>query len=221
MGYTKKQWLSLVVAALICLTACGGGKTPDQPPTPAPPSNSQPDESPIIDAVKYGIDNTGSKDMTQKMIAMHKEGAEKGKPIYYPDGIYLFNGATLDFTSGVQFESADGVLIRNSISATPIVNFDDKGNLIGLMQNHLELKYNQQHYVDNGRLVSPPISTATYETKVDFPNCGFKFNRWLGLIWMEKRTKIVHSPSDFPKPWPAIVQDVKTFQNILDSLSLF
>ncbi len=168
MGYTKKQWLSLITAALICLTACGGGKTPDQPQTPAPPSNSQPDESPIIDAVKYGIDNTGGTDMTQKMIAMHKEGAEKGKPIYYPDGTYLFNGTTLDFTSGIQCESADGVLIRNSISATPIVNFDDKGNLIGLMQNHLELKYNQQHYVDNGQLVSPPISTATYETAVDF-----------------------------------------------------
>ncbi len=60
-----------------------------------------------------------------------------------------------------------------------------------------------------------------YETMVDFPNCGYKFNRWLGLIWMEKRIKIVQSPSGFPTPWQSVVQDAKTFCNILDSLSLF
>ena len=60
-----------------------------------------------------------------------------------------------------------------------------------------------------------------YETKVDFPNCGYKFDRWLGLIWMEKRIKIVQSPSGFPTPWRTIVQDVKSFRNILDTLSLF
>ena len=60
-----------------------------------------------------------------------------------------------------------------------------------------------------------------YEIRGDFPNCGFKFNRWLGLIWMEKRIKTVHSPNGFPKPWLAIVQDAKSFRNILDSLSLF
>ena len=60
-----------------------------------------------------------------------------------------------------------------------------------------------------------------YETKVDFPNCGYKFDRWLGLIWMEKRIKIVQSPSGFPTPWWTIVQDVKSFRNILDTLSLF
>jgi len=59
-----------------------------------------------------------------------------------------------------------------------------------------------------------------YEEKVVFPNCGYKFGRWLGLIWMEKRIKIVHSPSSFPTPWKAIVQDVKRNSNILDNLSL-
>jgi len=60
-----------------------------------------------------------------------------------------------------------------------------------------------------------------YKIQVDFPNCGFKFGRWLGLTWMEKRIKIVNSPSGFPRPWQSIVQDAKTFCNILDSLSLF
>lgn len=59
-----------------------------------------------------------------------------------------------------------------------------------------------------------------YTLQVDFPDCGFKFGRWLGLTWMEKRIKIVHSPSAFPCPWQSIVQDAETFSNILDSLSL-
>ena len=63
-------------------------------------------------------------------------------------------------------------------------------------------------------------SKMAYETRVSFPDCGFKFGRWLGLVWMEKRLKIVQSPSAFPKPCLAIVQDAKTFSNILDSLSL-
>ena len=59
-----------------------------------------------------------------------------------------------------------------------------------------------------------------YEMRAEFPDCGYKFGRWLGLVWMEKRIKIVQSPSGFPKPYSAIVQDAKTFSNILDSLSL-
>ena len=59
-----------------------------------------------------------------------------------------------------------------------------------------------------------------YEFRAEFPDCGFKFGRWLGVVWMEKRIKIVQSPSAFPWPYSAIVQDVKTFSNILDSLSL-
>ncbi len=59
-----------------------------------------------------------------------------------------------------------------------------------------------------------------YNLRAEFPDCGFKFNRWLGLLWMEKRIKIVQSPSGFPRPWQSIVQDAETFSNILDSLSL-
>ena len=59
-----------------------------------------------------------------------------------------------------------------------------------------------------------------YKFQAEFPDCGFKFQRWLGLTWMEKRIKIVQSPSAFPCPWRSIVQDAETFSNILDSLSL-
>lgn len=59
-----------------------------------------------------------------------------------------------------------------------------------------------------------------YENRAAFPNCGYKFSRWLGLIWMEKRIKVAYSPNGFPRPWKEIVQDVKRFSNILDNLSL-
>ena len=61
---------------------------------------------------------------------------------------------------------------------------------------------------------------AGYRFMVEFPRCGFKFGRWLGLVWMEKRLKIVESPSAFPVSWLSIVQDAERFTNILDSLSL-
>ena len=59
-----------------------------------------------------------------------------------------------------------------------------------------------------------------YRFCVKFPDCGFKHGRWLGLVWMEKRLKIVETPSAFPVSWLSIVQDAERFTNFLDSLSL-
>lgn len=60
-----------------------------------------------------------------------------------------------------------------------------------------------------------------YRPCMMLPRCGFKFGRWLGLTWMEKRLNFVENPSAFPAPWMSIVQDAESFCNILDSLSLF
>ena len=60
-----------------------------------------------------------------------------------------------------------------------------------------------------------------YSLRGDFPDCGFKFGRWLGLFWLEKRLNSVESPSNPPIPWPALRQDAQRFSNILDILSLF
>jgi len=59
-----------------------------------------------------------------------------------------------------------------------------------------------------------------YETRMILPDCGFKQGRWLGLVWMEKRIKIVESPSAFPRSWLSIVQNAERFTYFLDSLSL-
>lgn len=60
-----------------------------------------------------------------------------------------------------------------------------------------------------------------YQFSVLFPNCGFKFGRWLGLIWMEKRLKSVEIPSNSPTPWSSIMQNPQKFSDILDSFPLF
>ena len=60
-----------------------------------------------------------------------------------------------------------------------------------------------------------------YREMVLFPDCGFKFGRWLGLIWLEKRLKIVETPTSAPTPWVEIMNNIQNFPNILDILSLF
>ena len=37
-----------------------------------------------------------------------------------------------------------------------------------------------------------------YEIRAHFPDCGFKFGRWLGLYWLEKRIKPVEIPDKMP-----------------------
>ena len=59
-----------------------------------------------------------------------------------------------------------------------------------------------------------------YHINTIFPACGYKSGRWLGLIWMEKRLKIVESPSSSPTSWLSIWQSAERFAHILDSLSL-
>lgn len=59
-----------------------------------------------------------------------------------------------------------------------------------------------------------------YAFRVLFPSCGFKFGRWLGLIWMEKRLKSVEIPSNPPVSWFSIRQNRQKISDILDILSL-
>lgn len=59
-----------------------------------------------------------------------------------------------------------------------------------------------------------------YSYRAEFPDCGFKFGRWLGIFWMEKRLKSVEIPSQMPTYWGAVRQDVQKFSDILDILSL-
>jgi len=59
-----------------------------------------------------------------------------------------------------------------------------------------------------------------YVSRSVIPACGFKFGRWLGVIWMEKRLCAVEIPSAVPTPWPRFRQDAQRIRDILDNLSL-
>lgn len=59
-----------------------------------------------------------------------------------------------------------------------------------------------------------------YRRFADFPNCGYKFDHWLGTVWLEKQLNSVENPSDFPVSWQSIVNFDRIFAKILDNLSL-
>ena len=59
-----------------------------------------------------------------------------------------------------------------------------------------------------------------YRTTATFPDCGVKFGRWLGIVWMEKRSQTVELPTSPPVPWKEIVKDNQILTHILANLSL-
>lgn len=61
---------------------------------------------------------------------------------------------------------------------------------------------------------------AGYRFSASFPGCGLKFGRWLGVVWMEKRSNFVETPSSPPVPFHAIVQNDEDLRNILAVFSL-
>jgi phosphinothricin acetyltransferase len=60
-----------------------------------------------------------------------------------------------------------------------------------------------------------------YTLRGDLPDAGFKFGRWIGVIWMDKAFDFVELPSYFPRSWSAVMQDKQSFSDILHILSLF
>ena len=59
-----------------------------------------------------------------------------------------------------------------------------------------------------------------YRIRAQFPDCGYKFGRWLGLTWMEKSLNFVDSPSKVPTSWMEIVHDDEILSHILGTISL-
>lgn len=42
---------------------------------------------------------------------------------------------------------------------------------------------------------------AGYTYRAEFPDCGFKKDKWLGVTWLEKRLLPPGKPENFPKNW--------------------
>lgn len=60
-----------------------------------------------------------------------------------------------------------------------------------------------------------------YRDLAEFPQCGYKFGRWLGVIWMEKRLQIVENPAEMPTFWESIVQNPQKHPDIFGIMSIF
>ena len=59
-----------------------------------------------------------------------------------------------------------------------------------------------------------------YRFSAEFPRCGLKFGRWLGVTWLDKELLSVDSPSSFPRSFPEIRQDLQKNFDILGNLSI-
>lgn len=60
-----------------------------------------------------------------------------------------------------------------------------------------------------------------YVRKMELESCGYKFGRWINLIWLEKRLDFVENPLEFPSSWKSIVENTEKWYGILSNLSLF
>lgn len=43
-----------------------------------------------------------------------------------------------------------------------------------------------------------------YTYRAEFPECGYKKGKWLGVTWLEKRLQPSGNPEDFPTKWDKI-----------------
>jgi len=59
-----------------------------------------------------------------------------------------------------------------------------------------------------------------YKITAEFPNCGYKFGRWLGVVWMEKQLEAVGNDGISPVSWRSLGQNDRKISDILDNLSL-
>ena len=59
-----------------------------------------------------------------------------------------------------------------------------------------------------------------YQNTAVMPDCGLKFGRWLGIVWMEKRSETVTIPIRQPVTWREVVKSDKILDDILAILSL-
>ena len=59
-----------------------------------------------------------------------------------------------------------------------------------------------------------------YRLTACLPDCGIKFGRSLGIVWMEKRSFSVEIPSKMPAAWRCVVENNRKLSNNLATLSL-
>lgn len=59
-----------------------------------------------------------------------------------------------------------------------------------------------------------------YSVTARFPECGFKFGRWIGTIWLEKPLNTGEMPTHPPVPIRSIVNNNRNLTEVLDKMPL-
>lgn len=59
-----------------------------------------------------------------------------------------------------------------------------------------------------------------YTLTAAFPDCGFKFGRWIGTIWLEKAGKCSEMPTEPPLSIHTLVKNNRNICELLDKMSL-
>ena len=103
-----------------------------------------------------------------------------------------------------------------------------RGRGIGRRLNlALEAIFTIQGYKTNYAIITSENSVSLdfhrklgYIHAAEFENCGYKFGRWMGVIWLKKDLSPIPNNPVFPTSWTAIMNCDKNFPYILDILSL-
>ena len=89
-----------------------------------------------------------------------------------------------------------------------------------------EIMWQQGYRVIYSLITSENQASVRFHEKLGYvhsfecKNCGLKFGRWLGVIWMEKRADVAETPDTFPAPWRKVVDSDRKLSDILAKLSL-
>ena len=59
-----------------------------------------------------------------------------------------------------------------------------------------------------------------YRTVGVLENCGIKFSRRVGIVWMEKVALCAEIPKEMPVPFPQLVKNDRNFQEFLSKMSI-
>lgn len=90
-----------------------------------------------------------------------------------------------------------------------------------------EILWQQGYHVIYSLITSENKNSLAFHKKMGYryctelSDCGMKFGRWLGVIWMEKRMTSIEIPQKTPEPWTKIVDSDRKLSDIFDKLSLF
>ncbi len=136
------------------------------------------------------------------------------------------NGAVLGYAYGsIPFaRAAYSWCCEVSIYLAPDIQGKGVGRKLYRMLEHILLL--QGYRILYSVITTENTGSIAFHEKVGYrhvavlPDCGIKFGRPLGTVWMEKWSDIVEIPSVFPVSWTTVVENDENLLHILATLSL-